>query len=517
MNRIIKSKLIESLQSIWPIAAVVAVLSITVSPMGTGTFLLFLIGVLCLILGFSIFTIGAEMAMQPLGSKIGVSLASSKRVWLIALISFLIGVMVTISEPDLQILASQVSRDIPELALILSVSVGVGVFLVIAMLRMIFHISLSKLLIGFYFIVFVLCCFVPKAFWAMAFDSGGVTTGPMTVPFIMAIGAGVSGMRTDKDGHDDSFGLIALCSVGPIIAVMVLGILFRVSGGEHAATVLPQILDTREGVLHYAHGLGEYAKEVGIALLPIAVFALLFQLVTRAFSGRRLIRILIGIVYTFVGLALFLTGANEGFLPTGSSLGQSLASLGNGFAILPVGMVFGYFIVSAEPAVYVLNKQVEQITAGAISSRTMSIALSVGVSTALGLSMLRVLTGISILWILIPGYIIALGLSFFVPKFFTGIAFDSGGVASGVMMSAFVLPFAQGACIELGGNILTQAFGCVAFVALTPIISIQICGLIYNLKSKKAVKRLISEQETFLDYTVLKKPKKTAKLKEEVI
>jgi hypothetical protein len=417
----------------------------------------------------------------------------------------------------LQILASQVSHDIPELALILSVSVGVGVFLVIAMLRMIFHISLSKLLIGFYAVVFLLCCFVPKEFWAMAFDSGGVTTGPMTVPFIMAIGAGVAGMRTDKDGHDDAFGLVALCSVGPIIAVMVLGIICGVSGGEHAATVLPQIADTRSGVVHYVHGLGEYAKEVGIALLPIAVFALLFQLITRAFNGRRMVRILIGLLYTFVGLMIFLTGANEGFLPTGSSLGQSLASLGNGFVILPIGMIFGYFIVSAEPAVYVLNKQVEQITAGAISSRTMSISLSIGVSAALGLSMLRILTGISILWILIPGYVIALGLSFFVPKFITGITFDSGGVASGVMMSAFVLPFAQGACIELGGDVLTQAFGCVAFVALTPIISIQICGLIFNLKARKAVKRLISEQETFLDYTVIKKPKKPTKIKEEVI
>ncbi|MBQ9760328.1 MAG: DUF1538 domain-containing protein [Clostridia bacterium] len=517
MKQIIKAKLLESLQSIWPIAAVVAILSITISPMEPGTFLLFLIGVFCLIIGLSIFTIGAELSMQPLGSKLGSTLASSGKVWLIALVSLVIGIMVTISEPDLQILAKQVSRDIPELALILAVSVGVGIFLVIAMLRMIFHISLNKLLIVFYAIVFVLCFFVPKDFWAMAFDSGGVTTGPMTVPFIMAIGAGVSSMRTDKDGHDDAFGLVALCSVGPIIAVMVLGIICGVSGGEHVAELLPQIADTRSGILHYAAGIGEYAKEVGIALLPLAVFALLFQLVTHAFSARRLIRILIGLVYTFVGLVIFLTGANEGFLPTGSALGQSLADLGSGWAILPIGMIFGYFIVSAEPAVYVLNKQVEQITAGAISSRTMSIALSIGVSAALGLSMLRILTGISILWILIPGYIIALGLSFFVPKFFTGIAFDSGGVASGVMMSAFVLPFAQGACIELGGNVLTQAFGCVAFVALTPIISIQVCGLVYNLKSRSAVKRLISEQEVFLDYSVVKKPKRTTKAKEEVL
>lgn len=506
MNSIIKDKLIESLQSIWPIAAIVVLLAVTLSPMGTGTFLLFLIGVFCLIIGLSVFTLGAEMSMQPLGSKVGATLASSKRIWLIALISFVIGIMVTISEPDLQILAGQVA-DIPEMLLILTVSVGVGIFLVIAMLRMVFHISLSILLLIFYIAVFVLCFFVPADFWAMAFDSGGVTTGPMTVPFIMAIGAGVSSMRTDKDGHDDSFGLVALCSVGPIIAVMVLGICYQASGNP-VIEALPQIEDTREGILHYLFGLGDYAKEVGIALLPIAVFALLFQLVTRAFSTSKFIRVLVGIVYTFIGLVIFLTGANEGFLPTGATLGQELASIGNGFIILPISMIIGFFIVNAEPAVYVLNKQVEQITAGAISAKTMRITLSIGVSCALGLAMLRILTGISILWILIPGYIIALGLSFFVPKFFTGIAFDSGGVASGVMMSAFVLPFAQGACTQLGGNIMTQAFGCVAFVAMTPIISIQICGLAYKMKSKRAVKRLISEQETFIDYSLEKDRRK---------
>ena len=505
MNQIFKSKLMESLHSIWPIAAIVALLAVSITPMAPGTFLLFLIGVFCLIIGLAIFTIGAEMAMQPLGSKAGASLAASKKVWLIALASFIIGIMVTISEPDLQILAEQIS-DIPNMLLILTVSVGVGLFLLIAMLRMVFHISLNILLIIFYLITIGLCFFVPDNFLAMAFDSGGVTTGPMTVPFIMAIGAGVSAARMDKDGRDDSFGLVALCSVGPIIAVMVLGIVYTANGSVDP-TILTEIADTREGILHYGHGFWEEATNVGVALLPIAVFAFLYQLLTRAFSGIQFIRILIGILYTFVGLTVFLTGANEGFLPTGASLGESLSQIGKGFVILPISMIIGYFIVNAEPAVYVLNKQVEQITAGAISAKTMRLTLSIGVSAALGLSMVRILTGLSILWILIPGYVIVLALSFLVPKFFTGIAFDSGGVASGTMMSAFVLPFAQGACRALGGNIMTQAFGCVAFVALTPIVSIQICGLIYKMKSRNAVKRLSTEQEYFIDYSESTKKK----------
>ncbi len=501
MESVIKHKFKESLTSILPIAAIVLVLSLTLTPLTPGTFLMFLLGVLCLIAGLAVFTMGAEMAMQPLGSKIGSELARSGKLWLIAGISFVIGILVTISEPDLQILAEQVTG-VPNMLLILTVSVGVGIFLAIAMLRVVFHISLSLLLTIFYVAAFVLCCFIPTDFWSVAFDSGGVTTGPMTVPFIMAIGAGVAGLRSGEGEHDDSFGLVALCSIGPILAVMILGICFKPENGEYDVSGMAQtVYNTRHGMEQYLHGFATHAKDVGIALLPTVAFAGLFQLATRAFSVKKLIRLGVGIIYTFVGLVVFLTGANEGFLPTGLSLGQSLASLGNGYVLIPVCMLIGYFIVNAEPAVYVLNKQVEQITAGAISAGTMRLTLSIGVSAALGLSMVRILTGISILWILIPGYIIALGLTFFVPKFFTGIAFDSGGVASGAMMSAFVLPLAIGACTSLGSNIMTQAFGCVAFVAMTPIISIQICGLIYSLKAKRAVSRFTSENEVFLDYS----------------
>lgn len=503
MLTVIKAKLLESLKSILPIAAIVALLGISLTPMDTGTFLLFSIGVICLIIGLAVFTMGAEMSMSTLGAKIGTSLASSGKIWLIALISFLIGILVTISEPDLQILADQVS-DVKNEVLILTVSVGVGIFLLIAMLRTIFHVSLSLLLMIFYAAAFALCFFVPSGFWSVAFDSGGVTTGPMTVPFIMAIGTGVASVRPSKDGNDDSFGLVALCSIGPILAVLILGIVYKIDGSQYIPPELTTIADTREGFTHYLFGFVESAKEVGIALLPTIVFALFFQVITRAFSVKQLVRIGVGILYTFVGLVVFLTGANQGFLTTGSELGGALADIGEGWAIIPISMVIGYFIVAAEPAVYVLNKQVEQITAGAIPAKTMRLTLSIGVAGALGLSMLRILTGISILWILIPGYIVALGLSFFVPKFFTGIAFDSGGVASGTMMSAFVLPLAQGACSTVNPDpkyIMTQAFGCVAFVALTPIISIQVCGLIYNLKSKKAINRLSSEQEIFLDYS----------------
>lgn len=502
MKTVIRQKLSESLKSIIPIAGVVFFLSITITPMEPGTFIMFLLGVMCLIFGLAVFTVGAEMSMQLLGSRIGASLASSKKLFPVAFVSFLIGVFITISEPDLQILAEQVSG-VPNMVLILTVSVGVGVFLVIAILHILLNIRLSVLLIIFYGAVFILSIFVPADFWSIAFDSGGVTTGPMTVPFIMSFGAGVSAVKSAGNrSEENSFGLVALCSIGPILSVMILGICYALGGSEYEAVTLVEIADTKEGITHYLTGFSKYMAEVGVALFPIIVFTVLFQIVSRAFSAKQLIRIAVGVVYTFLGLAVFLTGANEGFMPTGYSIGEALAGIGGGELLIPVSMLIGYFIVNAEPAVYVLNKQVEQISAGAISRKVMSRSLSIGVAAALGLSMLRIVTGISIMWILVPGYLIALGLTFLVPKFFTGIAFDSGGVASGAMMSAFVLPIAIGAASSLGCNIMTQAFGCVSFVALTPIISIQICGLIFKLKARHAVRRFVSEKETFIEYDI---------------
>ena len=437
--------------------------------------------------------------MLELGSQIGVSIGGSKKIWLITFISFIIGILITVSEPDLQILASQVS-DIKNFVLIITVSVGVGIFLAIARLRIIFGVNLRTILLVFYAVAFVLAFFLPEGFRPLAFDSGGVTTGPMTVPFIMSLGAGVSASRAKKEEGADSFGITALCSIGPIISVMVLGIIIGIKNVTYTPEYTLPITDTREGVVRYALDFVHYAEEVAMALLPIVVFTVIFQIVSRVFTKRNLIRVAIGLVYTFVGLAVFLTGANVGFVPTGTTIGRELAGIGGGFLLIPVGMLLGYFIVRAEPSVYVLNHQVEEMSAGAISGKTTGFGLSVGVAAALGLSAIRIITGISIMYILIPGYILAFVLTFFVPNIFVGVAFDSGGVASGTMMSAFVLPLSIGACTTLGGDVMTDAFGCVAFVAMAPIISIQLCGLAYSIKSKRRKRSFISRTETFVEY-----------------
>ena len=480
----LKEKLKEALQAVLPIIGLVLLLSFTIAPISPSILLCFLIGGILLIAGIVFFTLGAELAMSPMGERVGTAMTQSKKLWVVVALSFLLGFIITISEPDLQVLAQQVPV-VPNLTLILAVACGVGVFLVVALLRMLFSIALPPFLVCFYAVIFILAFFVPKEFLSVAFDSGGVTTGPMTVPFIMALGVGISATRSDRHAADDSFGLVALCSIGPILAVMMLGMIYNPDSAAYTPPVIPEIADSKQLWNLFAIELPTYMKEIALSLLPIVLFFAVFQALILKLSGRNLTRILIGLVYTYIGLVLFLTGVNVGFMPAGNYLGQVLAGLSHPWVIVPIAMVMGYFIVKAEPAVYVLNKQVEEITDGAIPARAMGTALSAGVAISLGIAMIRVLTGISILWILIPGYTIALVISFFVPKIYTAIAFDSGGVASGPMTAAFLLPLAQGACVALGGNIVTDAFGVVAMVAMTPLITIQVMGLYSKLAEKK--------------------------------
>ena len=472
----LREKLLEALQAVLPIVAIVLVLCFTIAPVSPSILLCFLLGAVLIVVGIMFFTLGAEMSMTPMGERVGAVLTRSRKLPVILGVGFLLGFLITISEPDLQVLANQVPS-IPNRTLIFSVAAGVGLFLTVAFLRMLLGVALPPLLVAFYGLVFVLAAFVPREFLAVAFDSGGVTTGPMTVPFIMALGVGVSAIRGDRHAADDSFGLVALCSVGPILAVLILGIAFRASDSTYIPPVLPEVSDSVELWQLFHEGLPEYIKEIASSLLPIVVMFGVFQAVALRLDKRTLGRIAVGLAYTYVGLVLFLTGANVGFMPAGNYLGQVLTGQSYHWVIIPIGMLIGYFIVKAEPAVYVLNKQVEEVTDGAISAQAMGMALSVG------LAMVRVLTGISILWFLIPGYAVAIGISFVVPKLFTAIAFDAGGVASGPMTATFLLPLAQGACVAVGGNIVTDAFGVVAMVAMTPLITVQLMGLAAQLKT----------------------------------
>ena len=487
MNQKLKEKTLESLSAVLPITAIVLILSIFLVPMEIGTVAMFLVGALMLIIGMGFFQLGAEMAMMPLGKGMGVQISKSKRILSIVLVVFAVGTIITIAEPDLQVLAGQVPS-IPSNVLIWTVAVGVGVCLVFSVLRILFKISLSTMLMILYGIVFLISFFTPSNFLSVAFDSGGVTTGPITVPFIMAMGVGLASVRSDKNASDDSFGLVALSSIGPILAVMLLGIFYNPQGSSYVPAEIATVVTTQDIVREFMRALPVYAKEVLFSILPIVAVFLIFQFTTRRYQRKQCTRMTVGFVYTYIGLVLFLTGVGVGFAPVGSLLGSELASSGFKWLLIPVGMLIGYYIVKAEPAIQVLNHQVESVTNGSISACAMNRCLSIGVAISVGLAMLRAITGISIYWILIPGYVIALVLSRIVPKIFVGIAFDSGGVASGPMTSTFLLPLCIGVCEALGGNIMTDAFGVVALVAMTPLIAIQIMGVAYKLKSKKSDK-----------------------------
>ena len=484
---ILMEKVVETGKAVLPVIAIVLVLCFSVAPISPGILMAFLVGAVFLMVGMVLFSLGVKMSMTPMGERVGTCMTKTKKLWVVILMGFVLGFIITVSEPDLQVLAEQVPS-VPNMILIIAVAVGVGIFLVVALLRMLFGIALPPLLVIFYVIVFALAFFVPDNFLAVAFDSGGVTTGPMTVPFIMALGVGISSIRNDRHASDDSFGLVALCSIGPILAVLILGLIYHPESYEYLPDAIPEFSDSVELFHYFLVELPEYIKEMAVSLLPIVLFFGLFQVIFRLVPGKSLIKIGVGLVYTYVGLVLFLTGVNVGFSPAGNYLGQVLAALPYRWIIVPIGMLIGYFIVRAEPAVFVLTKQVEEITDGAISASAMELSLSIGVSASLGLAMIRVLTGLSIFWFLIPGYFIAIALSFFVPKIFTAIAFDSGGVASGPMTATFLLPFAMGACAAVGGNIITDAFGVVAMVAMTPLITIQILGLVFRLRATRAEK-----------------------------
>lgn len=481
MNQKLKEKNKESLAAVLPITLIVLLITVLLVPLELGPVMLFLTGAVLLIVGMGFFQLGAEMAMMPLGEGIGVQISKHRNIIMVLLLGFFMGAIITISEPDLQVLAGQVPA-VPNMVLILTVAAGVGIFLALAILRILFQMPLSNILLVFYGLVLLLSILAPVDFLAVAFDAGGVTTGPMTVPFIMTMGVGLASVRSDRKSSDDSFGLVAFSSIGPIMAVLLLGCIYRPETPDYALEEVTQVSTTKDVVMAFLTQLPQYAKEVLVSLLPIVGVFLVFQLLTHRYRREQKKRILVGFLYTYVGLVLFLCGVNVGFAPVGTLLGQSMASAQWKWLLVPIGMVIGYYIVKAEPAIQVLNHQVETVTNGAISAHSMNLCLSIGVSVSVGLAMLRVLAGIPIYYILIPGYALALILARFVPPIFVGIAFDSGGVASGPMTTTFLLPLSIGACVATGGSVMTDAFGVVALVALTPLIAVQLMGIQYKRK-----------------------------------
>lgn len=497
----LRGKIRESLVSALPVTVIVYLLSATpLLDVSIGELITFTIGAVLLVLGIGLFSMGADLAMTPMGAHVGAGLSRQRKLWLLCGICFLLGMLITIAEPDLQVLANQVRTVMNGTVLIACVGVGVGAFLILAILKIVFRMSLSHILMLFYMLLFGLALILVVngngAILPVAFDSGGVTTGPITVPFIMALGVGIANILGDRRSRENSFGLVSLCSVGPVLAVMVLGIFSR---NELSYTV-PDYSVSADIAGAFLNTVAHTCREVATALGLIVGMFLICQIVFLKLSRRILKRIAIGVAFTYAGLVIFLTGVNVGFMPIGYKIGCALGQ-GNPGMLVGFGLVIGILVVLAEPAIHVLNAQVEDVTGGLVNRRAMMVGLCIGVGTALALSMLRIVFDFSLIYYVVPGYFIALMLSLVVPPVYTAIAFDSGGVASGPMTSGFLLPLAIGACVTIHGSdaVLRDAFGVVALVAMAPLIAIQLLGfrgiVAEKLSERRAMRRILDADD----------------------
>ena len=495
------SKIKEALVSALPITLIVYVMALLPwFDFSRNELITFTVSAVMLVLGIGLFNMGADLAMTPMGTHVGAGLSRQRKLLLLLLVCFVLGLLITIAEPDLQVLAQQVSTVMNGTVLIYAVGIGVGSFLVIAILRVVFHRRLSNILMLFYMLLFALALMLSVGgnldLLPMAFDSGGVTTGPITVPFIMALGVGISSVLGDRHSQENSFGLVALCSIGPILAVLLLGIF----SGNDLSYAVPDYQVSADILGSFLHNAAHTAREVAAALGLIVAFFLICQFAFLKLSKRHLLRIALGVVFTYAGLVLFLTSVNVGFMPIGYKLGLRLADM-NKWLVVGLGLTMGVLVVLAEPAIHVLNSQVEEITGGYVSKRSMMIGLCIGVGVAIALSVIRIIFDFSLVYYIIPGYFLSLGLSLFVPPVYTAIAFDSGGVASGPMTSGFILPFAIGVCVGTQGAnaVLRDAFGVVAMVAMTPLITIQLLGfkaIVSNMvKERRAMKRILDADD----------------------
>ena len=478
----------ETLIAVLPICFVVVLISLMFD-INTTIINSFLFSTVLLIMGITLFTFGADSSMMVVGEKLGNKLISSKNILKILIVTFIIGIAITLAEPDLKVLATQITS-IPSAKLIIFVSIGVGFFLTITILKYLFKLSLNTILIISYTLLLVMLMFVPSDFIPISFDSSGVTTGPISAPFILALGIGLASLRTDKNSKNDTFGLIGLCSIGPKLTVLLLGMIF-VGTNTFDSSIYTNNMSFSEEFL-------TCLKEVFISLSPILLLFLAFKIFTTSFNSKQTKRIIIGFISTLIGLGLFLTGVNFGFMTEGFTLGQRFINYNYKEFLIPFTMLIGFLVVFAEPAIKILSNKVDEMTEGSISSKMMKTTISIGVTIAVLLSVIRVFTGLSIVYILVPGYIIALVLTFITPKMFTAIAFDAGGSVCGPLTVTFILPLLIGVCISLNGNIYADAFGLIALIAMSPVITIQLLGIIFKIKTKVQIYRDIDEE--IIDY-----------------
>ena len=487
---ILTQKFKEVFYSVLPISVIVLILNFTLTPLNTTLLIRFLLGAFLIIIGLSIFLLGVDIGITPIGHMMGSLITKTNKLWIIGIAGLILGFFISVAEPDLHILARQVdfvtSGVISMSSIVITVSIGIAILLSLGLIRIVFNKPLNKFLTLLYGIVFILALFTSSEFLAISFDSSGATTGALTVPFILALAAGVSTLKKDSvASEEDSFGLVGIASTGAIISVMLVSIFSQTK--KITGSLEYSIAQSTSILTPFVAKLPSILFEIFLALLPIIIIFIIFQKISHELPRKSVHKVFKGLLYTFIGLVLFLVGVNAGFMDVGSTVGYKLASIDNKFFVIIISIILGLVTILAEPAVHVLTHQIEDVTSGYVNRKFVLSALSIGVGCAVGFSIIRIIVpGIQLWHFLLPGYLISIIMAYIVPELFVGIAFDSGGVASGPMTATFILAFAQGVAEAIeGADVLIDGFGIIAMVALTPIIALQILGYLYKIKSRK--------------------------------
>lgn len=470
------NKLKEVLLSVLPVAIIALVLGVIYGAFVEVSLFQFVLSSLLLVIGLTFFLFGVDMAFLPIGNQLGARITAKKSVWLLLVSGLVLGILVTVAEPDVRVLANQVNhinKSVDSTMFVIAIALGVGVFMAISYIRALSGISMKIFMAAFIVLMVVVSLFLPEFFVSIGFDAGGATTGPLAVPFILALGMGVSSVHGNKE--EDSFGFTGIASIGPVLAVMIYSLF--VNKGNEAVIIESET----EGILEI---LLSVIKSVSSSLLPIAILTLISIFFILKLPRIKASKIIVGLFYSYFGIIMFLFAVESAFMPVARTLGGLIAG-GNPALLIVLGFVLGAVVVLAEPAIWVLTEEVEEKSEGRVKKNLMMCFMAVGVAVAVGLSMVRIITGIHILYFIIPIYALILILLPFVPPLFAGIAFDSGGVATGPMSSTFLLPLVSGASFVVATDPGSMAFGMIGLIAAMPILLIEILGVLYGLKTKK--------------------------------
>ena len=483
-------KIKEVLLAVLPVVVFVIVLHFAILSLANILLYQFLIGSLAVMIGLIVLLFGVELAILPLGDHLGTTFVKSNKLWFVILTVFILGFFINFAEPDVNVLAKQVSNITNNLISTFTirsfVALGAALLLALGSVRIVKNFSLRIMLVLSYILAFLFALFVSSDYIAIAFDASGAATGAITVPLILALSLGMASMRRDSiSAEENSFGLVGIMASGAIFGVFFLNFFFKMDGTLE--TVFTHNITNNSLFAPFIKELPIVTKETLMSLLPIFILFLLFQKFKFHLSWKHFRKMLLGFFYTYVGLVIFFVGVHAGFMNMGSIIGYNLALLGNKAIPIGLGAVLGMLIILTEPAVYILTHQIEDVTNGYIKRKTVLIFLAIGMAFAVGLSVLKIIVpSISLLHYIIPGYCFALILMFFTPKIFTGISFDSGAVSSGPMTVTFILAYSQGVSEAIEhSNVFKDSFGIIVMVTMMPVIALQILGYIYKMKSKK--------------------------------